>query len=132
MKRKVRKREKIWRKYKEEHQWSALKIAQKEYQSALRRSRISKISEMVNACKGNIKKLCSLVHNITGNVKGNPLPDSISYEDLADRFGDFFMEKIRKIHDELDKILTYKPTRPAGQKSFSRFSAMTEDEVEKL
>ena len=78
LKRRVRRREKIWRKYKEEHQWSALKIAWKEHRSALKRSRIRKISEKVNECKENIKKLCSLVHNITGNVKGNPLPDSIS------------------------------------------------------
>ena len=42
------------------------------------------------------------------------------------------MEKIRKIHDELDNFPTYKPIRPAGQKSFSGSSAMTEDEVEKI
>ena len=43
----------------------------KEYRSALRRSRISKISEKVNECKGNIKKLYSLVNNIKGNVKNS-------------------------------------------------------------
>ena len=86
----------------------------------------------MNECKRNIKRLYSLVHNITGNVKCNPLPDSISDQDLADRFADFFMEKIWKIYDELDNFPTYKPTRPAGQKSFSGFSVMTEDEVGKI
>ena len=42
------------------------------------------------------------------------------------------MEKIRKIHDELKNFPMYNPTRPAGQKPFREFSAMTEDEVKKL
>ena len=97
LKRIVMKREKIRRKYKEEHQW-----------------------------------LYSLVNNITGNVKSNPLPDSVSDQDLAERFADFFMEKIRQIQDELDNFPMYNSTRLAGQKLFREFSAMIEDEVEKL
>ena len=65
------------------------KMAQKEYRIALRRSRISKISEKVNECKGNIKKLYSLVNNITGNVRGTSQPDSTSGKDIAERFADF-------------------------------------------
>ena len=72
------------------------------------------------------------MNNITGNVKSKPLPDSTSDQDLAERFADFFMEKIQKIHDELDNFPMYNPARLDGQKPFREFSAMTEDEVEKI
>ena len=76
--------------------------------------------------------LYSLVNNITGNVKSNPLSDSTSDQDLAERFADFFMAKIQKIHNELDNIPMYNPAQLDGHKLFREFSAMTEDEVEKI
>ena len=56
------------------------------------------------------KKLYKLVSNVTDVHKDNPLPDSESNRDLADKFADYFMEKINKIRDALKDKLLYQPT----------------------
>ena len=68
--------------------------------------------------------------NITGVHKDNPLPDSESNQDLADKFADYFMEKINKTRDALKDKPLYQPTcRNALELNI--FNPVAEDEVTK-
>ena len=68
---------------------------------------------------------------MTNNNKDNPLPKSQSDEGLASEFAQYFMSKIKSIRDILDSHPLYKPTRRDVPK-LSRFSRITEDQVEKI
>ncbi len=89
-KRRVQRRERIWRRYLEEHQW----IAYKEERNRLRKMTFAvkklEISNKVMECGNNTKNLYSLVNNITGVKKQNPMPENITDENLAENFADFF------------------------------------------
>ena len=61
----VRKRERTWKKYKQQHQWKALSDEKKKYRSILRKARCEVISSKVAECKANVQSLYNLVNNIT-------------------------------------------------------------------
>ena len=88
-------------------------------------------SDKVIQCGGDTKKLYNLVNNITGRVKVNPMPPGKSDKVFADEFADFFMNKIKKIRDNLRDCQTYSPT-PIEVKPLSAFRPMTEEEVVKI
>ena len=95
-KRMVRKRERTWKKHKQQHHWKAVSNEKKKYRSILRKARCEAISSKVAECKSNVKSLYSLVNNITGGVKENPLPEC-----KDDKCGKhlcrlFYREKYRK------------------------------------
>ena len=55
------------------------------------------------------EKWFRLLANLTGNIKENPLPKAESDAELANRFAEFFMDKIISIQDALANIPPYKP-----------------------
>ena len=83
-------------------------------------------TEKIRDCGTDAKKLYTLINNLTNNNKDNPLTKSQSDEGLANQFAQFFMSK-----DTLDSHPLYKPTRREVP-MFSRFSRITEDQVEKI
>ena len=46
---------------------------------------------------------------LTGGISVNPLPESISDKDLSEEFADFFLLKILKIRENLDKYEKFEP-----------------------
>ena len=81
------------RKYKEHHLWLAHVKERRIYTALLRSKRKEVISNEVSGCGKDTKKLYKLVSNITGVLKNNPLPDSESNQDLADKFADYGKDK---------------------------------------
>ena len=108
-KRRMRNQEKKWRKYKLESNWKAFKSERSKYRQMLREARRVKIAEKVNECDNNVKKLYNLVNHLMGGNLGFSFPDSISDEMLANQFADFFMEKIKRIRDNLETHPIYNP-----------------------
>ena len=53
----VRHKEKIWRKYREDHQWTAYKIEKRKYNHMLLESKQINISDKVNQCNRDTKQL---------------------------------------------------------------------------
>ena len=53
----VRRREKIWLKYGQDHQWHALKIECSKYKSMLKVTKKATLSEKINECETDSKKL---------------------------------------------------------------------------
>ena len=75
-------------------------------------------------------KLFQLVNHLTGHKPENPLPTSNTDKELADEFADFFISKILKIRNELDKhplsaTYGYVP-------EFNQFSKLDEEQIMKL
>ena len=92
-KKKMRKQEKKWRKYKMESYRKAFKSERVKYRQMLMEARKVKIAEKVKECGKDVKKLYTLVNNLTNRKIVTPLPDSESDEILANQFADYFMEK---------------------------------------
>ena len=97
-KRHVQRREFIWRKYRQEHQREAFKIARSKYFTALHESRSKFYSTQFIEHKHDSKFLYNLVAKLTGNIAQNPLPDKPD-KILCEEFAEFFLEKITNIRD---------------------------------
>ena len=93
-KRTVRQCERIWCKYKEDHQWHAYRNEKRKYNDMLKEAKKNTISEKISACNRDTKQLYKLVSELTSSVKENPLPIGKSNRELAEEFTDFFLSKI--------------------------------------
>ena len=93
----MRRREKIWRRYKTDGTKTAFTKARAKYKQQLRIAKIGIISTKVIDCGSDTRKLYSLVNGLIGLTKHNPLPDNQTNEELVEEFGSFFMSKISKI-----------------------------------
>ena len=96
----------------------------------LRKARGAEIAEKANECDNDVKKLYNLVSHLTSMNLDSPFPDSESIKMLANVFTDFFMEKIKRIRDNLEVYPTYDPQATA--KAFMcKFEKVTKKEVAK-
>ena len=59
------------------------------------------------------------------------MPLGKSNGELADTFADYFIKKITKLHDSLDKIPKYQPTTTCTE-NLAEFPALQEEEVLKV
>ena len=87
-----------------------------------------KIAEKVNECGKDVKKLYTLINNLTNRKIVTPFLDSESDEILANQFADYFMEKIRAIRASLEEHPIYNPHQTA-KGVMSKFDQVTEGEV---
>lgn len=130
-KRIVRRLEHIWKKYKEKHQYEALKAARNEYIYQINCEKKAVLSQKVTDAKGDTKKLYQLIANITGSKSLNPMPPGEEDDTLAEKFADHFMDKIARIRDSLENFPNYKP-RSKDVPVFDQFQELTEEEILKL
>ena len=68
-----RNREQIWRQYRAEHQWTALKAERKRNIAMIRRAKPHILSLQIIDVGKDTKKLFSLINMMTGSGKPNPL-----------------------------------------------------------
>ena len=130
-KRLMRNRERTWRKYKLQSNWIAFKVKRNKYRAMLKSIRKTTVSEKINECKQDTKKLYAFVNNIIGRESENPLPKRESDEQLAEEFADHLMAKIKKIQDALENHPIYKPEhRDIDQ--LKEFQPLLENEMLKL
>ena len=81
----------------------AIEVERSKYRSILKTAKKDAITDMVNDCGRNSKKLYTLITNLTGTFKENPLLEGLSNKELAEQFAEFFITKIKKIRQQLDK-----------------------------
>ena len=127
-KRRVRRREKIWRQYGLTSNWTALKTERQKYKQMLNDAKKQTICEKVADCNQHSKKLYSLVCYLTGTKTDNPLPEHTDDEKLADDFADIFMGKIRTVYDSLADHPRYNPHGPA-KASLNQFTSFSPEDV---
>lgn len=131
LKRDMRKKEKIWRTYQQDHQLVAFKAARSIYRNALDKKKVEVYSSKVEQYKGDAKSLYKLVFSLTGAESENPLPEDKNDRDLAEEFADFFIGKIENIRSSLAHHPNYKPTyRHCSQ--LTEFESYEEEEVKGL
>ena len=96
LKKGMRRREAILRKYKRDDTWIAFKVVRSKYRSELHRAKREILSDKLCNCGNDTRKLYALVNALTGvpnNV--NPLPECDNCEQLAEDFADHFIKKLR-------------------------------------
>ena len=123
---------KIWWKHKTDSTWGALIEHRNKYNAMIREEKLKSTSEKVEECKGDTKKLYSLVTYLTGTKAQNPMPDNTGDEKLANYFADYFIQKIQKIWDNLDDYPKFKPKRNSTITPLKNFELTTADEVTKI
>ena len=125
-KRIVRNRQKIWLKYREEHQWSAYKRERTRYRNLLNYNKKCCLTRSINKIRGDTKKLYSFVSQITNSKIPNPLPVCESDQHLANEFGDYFLDKIQKIRDKFQQDSGKFKLKEASCPVFRKFSPIDE------
>ena len=100
----VWKRERLWRKYSQDHLWTAFKIERNRYMKMLQADKESFISAAdIMSHRQDIKYLYKVVTNLLGVRKENPLPPTESNQLLAEDSADFFVDKIKKTQENLNQ-----------------------------
>ena len=87
----VRRREKIWQKYKTDGTWRALIEHRNKYNAMISEEKLKSTSGKVEECKGDSKMLYSLIRYLTGTKVQNPMPDNTGDEKMANDFADYFI-----------------------------------------
>ena len=119
----VRNREHVFKKYKSESTWLALKAERHKLHNAIYLAKKDHISDLVASCGNDSGKVYKLVNHLTGCKSECPLPDK-DPESLAKEFADFFLDKITTIHHDLAKFTPY-PCEVRNQSGFQQFWSMT-------
>ena len=128
----VRHRERIWRKYREDHHWLAYKSEKRRYNNMLFESKKINIANKVSQCKRDTKQLFKLLSNITSSTKDSPLPDGKSSQDLANQFAEYFINKIQRIRNNLNSYDRYHMDEMVHAQTLGEFKPLSEDEVSKV
>ena len=73
----------------------------------LKEAKTNAVISLIIECDRDIRKLYQVIYNMTGKHSINPLPDSDSDKELADKFAYFFISKIGVIRDQLNEYPKY-------------------------
>ena len=125
----VRRHEKVWRKYQQDHQFVALQVETKKYRKILKSAKLLTTSKLVKECKEDTKKLHQLLGNLRGKITKNPMPTGENNQVLADKFADFFIDKILNIRNQLDNEDLFSPDSQ-NVETMKSFRLLSEEEVE--
>ena len=131
-KRIVRNREKIFKKYHEEHHWLALKKERNRYNYMLKQVKKEVRQDKIMECKGNSRRLFEIFNSMTGKRSENPMPEGKADEELANEFLGFFMDKIYKIRDSLKDIPLFSPTERRNLPKLNQLDELNELEVNRI
>ncbi|XP_070188783.1 uncharacterized protein [Littorina saxatilis] len=74
------------------------------------------------------KELFQITGQLLGKIQNKKLPNSVPLDDLPDKFGDFFAEKIEKIRVELDAAPGHPEHAPFHGAHLTDFSPVTKEQ----
>ena len=137
-KRIMRRRERLWRKTKLTVHYDMYKTQSAKFFSMLQTARIQYCSKKVEECGTNQKKIFRFTNSLLGRKTEQVLPKTNSDQKLANDFMDYFTNKIKKIHRQLESSGTEGLQREATMQEhicqyvLESFDETTEDEVRRL
>ena len=131
LKRKVRKYEKKWLKYKMDSLWTAYKKVRNSYFGLLNAKKKAVLQCKIEDCTKDSRKLHALVNNLTTKCTEQEWPEHTNSEELAESFASYFPGKIEKIRDLLKDKPKYNP-EPIDIPELKRFAPLTESQVSKV
>ena len=123
----VRNRECVFKKYKLEPTWLALKAKRRKLHNAIHLAKKDHISDLVASCGNDSDKLYKLVNHLVRCKSECPLPDK-DPEGLTEEFADFILDKITTVHHDLAQYTC----EIGNHSSFWQFESMTEAEVSNI
>ena len=128
---KMRQREKLWRKYKRNDLWLAFKVARQDYHRSMNEAKTMVISKKVLETGPDMMKLYAVVNGILGTVKYNLLPECDSDDELTESFASVFLDKIKKIWDNVDSHPLFIPGK-RNTPILTEFKLMSDKEILKM
>jgi hypothetical protein len=129
-KQKRRRAERKWRKTDLTVDKELLKESQKEVSNLSEVAKKNYYNDKISENQNNPKKLFSISNSLLKNNKDRSLPTFSSEKDIADRFVQFFHNKIANIRDNLGKSTgTPETTKVSDSEQFSKFERVTESDV---
>ena len=89
------------------------------------------VSNLITECDRDIRKLYQVIYNMTGKHSINPLPDSDSDKELANKISYFFINKIRVIRDQLNEYPKYdlRVNAKAILLTLNKFNPMSTEDI---
>lgn len=129
---KMRKKEKIWRKYKQNHQLLSYKAERLQFLYQLRKLKKEILLSDIIEHRGDSKYLYKFVSKLWGQKIENPLPKCNSDQQLAENFAEFFISKIQNIRKNLENLSKFKTTPNKEITFMTRFQPVSEQEVTKV
>lgn len=138
LRRKRRKAEDRWRKYKRSEDEAVYKSLVAETKKAVRNSRNKHYHNKFERCHGNKKETYKVIDKLIGNDKTNHLPAYENPTDLCNEFEQYFSDKITKIRNHTAADPGYLSSDTSHDEilneciSFSNFKELTDADVEKI
>ncbi len=137
LKDKKRERRKVERIYRQSNLPADLynfKQCKNEYVAMLNAAHRGHYESAILDASGNQRKLFSIIQELASVKKDCPLPEHESVQELADRFGDYFINKIQNIRAEIDsKPCAFQATTEQSPTMvFDTFEPLSEQDVRKL
>ena len=86
------------------HGWTAYKKTRNTYYGKLNTKKKTVLTEQIDECAGDSKKLHTLISNLTTKPDPTPWPEHSDKESLADEFADHFQDKILQIRKWFEGI----------------------------
>ena len=125
----MRKRGKIWYRYKETHQWKAYTVERSKYNKLLYLTKWDYHKNDFTSNRCNSKHLYNLMAKLTGGISANSLPESTSDKDLSEKFADFFLLKILNTRENQDMYEKYEPNCERQLFSLENCKAISELDI---
>ena len=101
------------------------------YLRHLYQSKKSYINTWLESNNNNPQMLFQILHQLTKGQHDNPLPHCSSHEELANKFADFFINKIEKIRSQFQQSRLY--TQPSQKcNSITQFRPISDEETLKI
>ena len=98
----------------------------------LRSAKSKFISEQVLKSSNCSKDLYKIVNNLTSFVPDNTMPHCDDDTELANKFADFFINKIKTIYDALENNIKFNPTANLDCSKFNNFRPMEPKEIAEI
>ncbi len=133
-----RKLERRWRHTGLQIDRDRLREFQNSYNNKLNEFRNRQYAEMIEKNKDDPTTLFKVINKSLHRNQSSPLPTGLTNEQLAEKFSQFFTEKIDKIRTSIDDQKAQLGEEiemdevPGTESTFSEFELLTEDEVKKI
>ena len=125
--------ERIWRRNKSTFNRSQYMQKVHQYNKICMQAKSEFLKEKIRDNHHNPQKLWRVLGDVLHRIPAKILPSINPPKLLADRFVEFFTEKIEKIHSILSTSLNFRHITPdSPPPTFASFSAVTEEQVTKI
>ena len=130
-----RKAEKRWRKTRNLSDYEIYRTSKNAYNNKLNDLRAKDLAKRINDNRGSSRNMFKAINSAINRKQNQPLPPHVNEKELANKFIDYFDEKIDKIRQKLDNEPSTDTTRDnitfTGQ-PLSQFKQLTQSDVKRI